>query len=114
DVLYVGDGALHVDRGLVLGAERAEPFFRERPSTLLPEFFDQQLAPPIVPSPGELDDRRLELANRRCFGRLGDETEMEARGITLAEREIVINQCAAQARGEGVLNAAADLGGKRF
>ncbi len=58
DVFDVADGARDVDRSLVVGAERAGPSLGECASALGSEFFDQPLLQPIVPSPGEVGDRR--------------------------------------------------------
>src|SRR5208282_2933188 len=111
DAFDVRDRTGYVGRRLIVSAECTGPSLSERPSAPRTEFFDQLLVQPIVPSPGELGDGGLEAADYRSLRRIGDETEMEARRVTLAEREVEIDQGAVERGGEGVLDAPAEFGG---
>src|SRR5271156_3299639 len=107
DVFDVTNRARHVNCGLVIGAERTGPSLRERTSALWPEFFEQPLLQPILPSPGKVGDHGFKAADDRSLWRIGKEAEMEARRVSLAERQMEIDQRAVERGGQSVLDAPA-------
>src|ERR1700685_164980 len=103
-MLGVGGGAIDFEDRFVLGRKRKTPsrehLMRAGDAELLPD----RLAEAILPGARERSDLRFDLAHQRGRGRFRMEAEMESRRVTLAEREVVIEQLALESALQRILN----------
>ena len=114
DVFGIGGRALDIKNGLVLRPEREAPSREHLVGAGGAEFLPEQLAQAIVPGARECRDFSFDLTHQRGGGGLRVKAEMQARGVVLAHREIIVEQLALETVLEHVLNPLADFGRERL